>query len=70
LAKQVVYLGPGILAKLDADPAIRKAMHRDRQLPGPVRGFEEGLGYRFFLTAGCCRQFLAKAAIAASRVAS
>jgi hypothetical protein len=26
LAKQVVYLARGILAKLDADPAIRRAV--------------------------------------------
>jgi hypothetical protein len=36
LAKQVVYLAPGILAKLDADPAIRQAllarMERDAEL--------------------------------------
>jgi hypothetical protein len=79
LAKRVVYLAPGILAKLDADPAIRQAVpalmeramlswqprlvsrsgpicsvpvrSRDRRLPRPVRGFEEGRTYRFFLTA-------------------
>ena len=36
MAKQVVYLAPGILAKLDADPAIRQAvlalMERDAEL--------------------------------------
>jgi hypothetical protein len=36
LAKQVVYLAPGILAKLDADPAIRQAVlaltERDAEL--------------------------------------
>jgi hypothetical protein len=36
LAKQVVYLAPGILAKPDADPAIRQAllarMERDVEL--------------------------------------
>jgi hypothetical protein len=48
LAKQVVYLAPGILAKLDADPAIREAvpalMERDAELAarlvsrsGPIR---------------------------------
>ena len=48
LAKQVVYLAPGILAKLDADPAIRQAvlalMERDAELAarlvsrsGPIR---------------------------------
>jgi hypothetical protein len=48
LAKQVVYLAPGILAKLDADPAIRQAvlalMERHAELAaktgqpsGPIR---------------------------------
>ena len=36
MAKQVVYLAPGILAKLAADPAIRQAvlapMERDAEL--------------------------------------
>jgi hypothetical protein len=35
LAKQVVYLAPGILAKLDADPAIRQAVLVSRS--GPIR---------------------------------
>jgi len=30
-------------------------IHRDRRLPRPVRGFEEGRAYRFFLTASCTR---------------
>jgi len=48
LAKEVVYLAPGILARLDADPAIRQAvlalMARDAELAarlvsrsGPIR---------------------------------
>jgi hypothetical protein len=40
LAKQVVYLAPGILAKLDADPAIRQALlarlERDAELAAQI----------------------------------
>jgi hypothetical protein len=40
LAKQVVYLAPGILAKLGADPAIRQAvlalMERDAELAAKI----------------------------------
>ena len=61
MAKQVVYLAPGILAKLDADPAIRQAvlalMERDAELAAktgqPIRADPQRA--RPIIATGSCR---------------